>query len=106
MPIYPEKYQPCPSQPQCFECGVTEEGYQIKERSIQWIVRPRAKNGGGSYLDVFRVDLCDFCFSLLPPDAYTIGWDWWDAADGLCEIREKIDEAKRAHWKRLLERGY
>lgn len=69
-------------------CGMDD----AVERKFLWHVRPREKDrirhGRTAYFDDFFIYLCDECYNKAKDHiacgrGYVIGWDWWDAVDGL-----------------------
>lgn len=88
----------------CDSCGGTRRLWPC---SIPWHVRPRAKDRerrrAQDRWEWFDADLCTACLDRLPEEhcprlapgrsagppgpsangCYVVGWDWWDAADGL-----------------------
>ena len=64
----------------CFVCRC--DNGNVEERSLEWHVRPKNKYNEPDYFDTLLVDLCTDCWEFNMGNCL-IGWDWWDAVDGL-----------------------
>lgn len=71
---------------ECLVCNlVCNSTTTINTRTFSWDLRPRSKDLAKGHVRehvILEVDLCDGCFE---QNIHTtlIGWDWWDAVDGL-----------------------
>ncbi len=73
------------SECECFGCKSKQN---IAVREFRWHYRPREKyrlppRNEVNEWKVLKVNLCDTCYVNTQEVDYLIGWDWWDAIDGL-----------------------
>lgn len=67
----------------CHQCDSTDG---VKYRKFNWDYRPRR---GSRSFEILVVELCERCFSIVydysteSNNDYLIGYDWYDAYDGI-----------------------
>ena len=77
--------------PRCFICHGYGDG-NVQERTLTWHVRPKKKYNIPDYDDVVMVCLCESCWEC-NKDNSLVGWDWWDAVDGLITPSQVLDNS-------------
>ncbi len=76
---------------ECFNCKANDT--EIYNYEIPWHYRPkykyRIRNGETDKMTTLEVNLCENCgyYATYSSDSL-LGWDWWDAIDGLDMIIE------------------
>lgn len=66
----------------CFSCG----GFNFSLRYFNWECRPRIKDlNKGHVVEelLLGINLCEGCYSNCGMYYHLVGWDEWDAIDGL-----------------------
>lgn len=86
----------------CHFCDVAELE-NVYEREFTWDFRPKDWRIPRK-ITVLHVDLCDDCYNLCDPEFVCIGWDWWDAIDGLVGEMEYRQEAVKKEFERHFSR--
>lgn len=68
---------------ECYNCNLT---FNVSERRLEYTCRPKLKYKMPEYKSNFTLPLCDMCYQI-NSNISLIGYDKWDAMDGLIEIK-------------------
>ena len=85
---YKETYNHFPLNGKCMKCYQKFNEDELYYIEFEWRVLPRKQYGVQPYNDIISMYLCQFCHHHCKI-TNLIGWDKWDAIDGLSTLPKK-----------------
>lgn len=72
----------------CEICEICDSQLGVETHVFKWHCRPKPKYHQPDYMTTLCVELCNSCWSIVKPEGpcpveRLIGWDKWDALDGI-----------------------